>query len=87
MAVTVVVYRGDGLIDRSSSRALSSSMVSKAQFPTEQSVEGEFVRQDDAFRDWLSADGSTCILRKYGYPPDTREGNPNRSRTGEVAVC
>jgi putative glutathione S-transferase len=34
-------------------------MVPKAQFPAEQSEEGEFVRQDDAFRDWLSDDGST----------------------------
>ena len=34
-------------------------MLSKAQFPTEQSDAGEFVRQDDAFRDWISNDGST----------------------------
>ena len=34
-------------------------MVPQAQFPAEQSEEGEFVRQDDAFRDWLSADGAT----------------------------
>jgi putative glutathione S-transferase len=34
-------------------------MESKAQFPAEQSSEGEFVRQDDAFRERLSADGST----------------------------
>src|SRR5438552_7911272 len=31
----------------------------KAQFPTEQSESGEFQRQEDAFRDWVSADGST----------------------------
>jgi putative glutathione S-transferase len=31
----------------------------KAQFPTEQSEEGEFERQEDAFRRWVSADGST----------------------------
>jgi putative glutathione S-transferase len=31
----------------------------KAQFPDEQSDEGEFQRQEDAFRDWISQDGST----------------------------
>src|SRR5213596_3475638 len=31
----------------------------KAQFPTAQSVSGEFQRQEDAFREWISADGST----------------------------
>jgi len=31
----------------------------KAQFPTEQSDSGEFQRQEDAFREWISADGST----------------------------
>lgn len=30
-----------------------------AQFPNEQSQEGEFERQDDALRDWVRADGST----------------------------
>jgi glutathionyl-hydroquinone reductase len=34
-------------------------MTIKAQFPDEQSAEGEFERQEDAFRDWISADGST----------------------------
>ena len=29
------------------------------QFPQEQSESGEFQRQEDAFRDWISADGST----------------------------
>lgn len=29
------------------------------QFPAEQSSEGSFVRQEDAFRDWVKADGST----------------------------
>lgn len=29
----------------------------KPQFPAEQSVEGEFTRQPDAFRDWVAADG------------------------------
>lgn len=37
-------------------------MAGTAQFASEQSDAGEFVRQDDAFRDWVSADGST------GYP-------------------
>ena len=30
-----------------------------AQFPTEQSDDGAFERQEDAFRDWVSSDGST----------------------------
>jgi putative glutathione S-transferase len=30
-----------------------------AQFPEEQSESGEFERQEDAFREWISADGST----------------------------
>ena len=30
-----------------------------AQFPTEQSDTGEFERQEDAFREWISNDGST----------------------------
>jgi putative glutathione S-transferase len=34
-------------------------MVTKAQFPAEQSEDGEFVRQQDRFRDWISVDGST----------------------------
>ena len=34
----------------------------KAQFPDEQSDQGAFVRQADAFNDWVSADGSS------GYP-------------------
>ena len=33
--------------------------MSKGQFPTEQAVDGNFKRQDDAFRDWIRADGST----------------------------
>src|SRR6516164_1661506 len=37
-------------------------MNTTAQFPQEQSAEGEFERQDDAFRDVVSADGSS------GYP-------------------
>src|SRR5438105_815951 len=30
-----------------------------SQFPDEQSDEGEFVRQEDEFRDWVSADDSS----------------------------
>ena len=33
-----------------------------AQFPKEQSASGEFVRQEDAFRDWISNDNSTPFL-------------------------
>jgi glutathionyl-hydroquinone reductase len=33
------------------------SVGGKAQFPLEQSAAGEFKRQDDAFRDWVTADG------------------------------
>lgn len=38
-------------------------MTATAQFPAEQSSTGEFERQEDAFRDWISSDGSTP------YPP------------------
>ncbi|MBL9204855.1 MAG: glutathione S-transferase family protein, partial [Opitutaceae bacterium] len=38
-------------------------MTSSGQFPDEQGTDGEFERQDDAFRDWVRADGSTP------YPP------------------
>jgi len=34
-------------------------MTTKAQFPEEQSAEGEFERQEDAFRDLVAADGSS----------------------------
>ncbi len=34
-------------------------MTVKAQFPDEQSTAGEFVRQDDVFRNWVRADGSS----------------------------
>ena len=40
-------------------RARKEAMTTKAQFPEEQSEDGEFERQEDAFRDWVSADGST----------------------------
>jgi len=35
------------------------SVTVKPQFPDEQSPEGHFVRQGDAFRDWVRADGSS----------------------------
>jgi glutathionyl-hydroquinone reductase len=34
-------------------------MTVKAQFPEEQTTTGEFTRQEDAFREWISNDGST----------------------------
>src|SRR3954452_23772098 len=34
-------------------------MSTKPQFPEEQSVEGEFQRPEDAFRDFVTADGSS----------------------------
>jgi putative glutathione S-transferase len=34
----------------------------KAQFPEEQTKSGEFQRQPDAFRQWISVDGSTTYL-------------------------
>ncbi len=37
-----------------------------AQFPEEQSADGEFERQEDAFRVWVSTDGST----PYAVEPD-----------------
>jgi putative glutathione S-transferase len=36
-----------------------NAMETKAQFAAELSASGEFERQEDAFRDWVSADGST----------------------------
>ncbi len=36
-------------------------MTAKAQFEDEQSPEGEFKRQEDEFRDWVSADDSTPL--------------------------
>lgn len=36
--------------------------MNKAQFPSEQTADGSFKRQEDAFRDWVKADGSS------GYP-------------------
>lgn len=37
-----------------------------AQFPDEQSEDGAFVRQDDAFRNWVRADGSTAFPADAG---------------------
>jgi putative glutathione S-transferase len=37
-----------------------------AQFPTEQSESGEFLRQEDAFREWISNDGSTSYPAAAG---------------------
>src|SRR5436189_3176811 len=37
-----------------------------AQFPDEQSADGEFERQEDAFRTWITADGSTPHPPKAG---------------------
>ena len=37
-----------------------------AQFPDEQADDGEFERQDDEFRDWVRADGSTPYLPESG---------------------
>ncbi len=37
-------------------------MSARGQFPEEQSEEGEFERQEDAFREWVTTDGSS------GYP-------------------
>ena len=38
----------------------------KPQFPTEQSDSGEFQRQEDAFREWISNDGSTSYPAAAG---------------------
>jgi glutathionyl-hydroquinone reductase len=38
-------------------------MIKRGEFPNEQTKTGEFQRQEDAFRDWVRADGSTP------YPP------------------
>ena len=39
--------------------SLPDVMAHTPQFPKEQSAQGEFERQEDAFREWISADGST----------------------------
>jgi putative glutathione S-transferase len=40
--------------------------IAKAQFPDEQSEEGRFVRQQDAFRRWVTADGRTAFPAEPG---------------------
>jgi glutathionyl-hydroquinone reductase len=40
--------------------------IPKPQFPDEQSAEGEFERQEDAFRAWVRADGSTQFPARSG---------------------
>jgi len=40
--------------------------MSRGQFPTEQSLEGDFKRQEDAFRDGVRADGSTPFAPTRG---------------------
>jgi glutathionyl-hydroquinone reductase len=41
-------------------------MAIAGQFPQEQTKHGEFARQDDAFRDWISSDGSTPFAAEPG---------------------
>jgi len=41
-------------------------MTTKAQFPDEQAADGSFVRQDDAFRDWVRPDGSSAYPAQAG---------------------
>ena len=38
----------------------------KAQFPDEETKSGEFKRQEDAFREWISNDGSTPYAAEAG---------------------
>jgi glutathionyl-hydroquinone reductase len=37
-----------------------------SQFPEEQSPSGEFTRQEDAFRDWISNDGAAAYPATAG---------------------
>src|SRR6185503_6149279 len=46
------------------------------QFPAEQNIAGEFKRQQDTFRDWVTADGSS------GYP-----ANPGRYHLYVSCAC
>jgi len=41
-------------------------MAAPGQFPAEMSDDGEFERQEDAFRDWVSTDGSTPYAAESG---------------------
>jgi len=45
---------------------ISFRMSLKAQFPNEQSESGEFERQEDAFREWVTADDSTTYRAEAG---------------------
>ncbi len=47
-------------------------MTAKAQFPHEQASDGSFERQDDAFRERVTADGSS------GYPAESWTLSPLR---------
>src|ERR1700716_832094 len=49
---------GAGGIDLAS-RWVTRGVSAAPQFPHEQSADGQFVRQGDAFRDWVRADGSS----------------------------
>ena len=40
--------------------------IPKAQFPGEQSEDGQFLRQQDAFRDWVTADGRSGFRSEPG---------------------
>src|SRR5215467_6394011 len=60
--VEVTVCHRDGSCAILSPGGNRRSMKGQPQFPNEQSVAGEFRRQADAFRDWVTADGSS------GYP-------------------
>jgi glutathionyl-hydroquinone reductase len=40
--------------------------IPKAQFPGEQSEDGQFLRQQDAFREWVTADGSSGFRSEPG---------------------
>ena len=41
-------------------------MPAKPQFPHEQAHDGSFKRQEDAFRDWVTADGSSRYPAQSG---------------------
>jgi glutathionyl-hydroquinone reductase len=41
-------------------------MSARSQFPAEQTARGEFIRQEDAFREWIRADGSTAFAPEPG---------------------
>ena len=42
-------------------------MAAKPQFPDEQTADGNFDRQPDSFRDWISDDGSSRFPNLQGY--------------------